>query len=114
MYIEAEIEGCISETHVTLIKNKPKIKKDYLVKTVSSGGLVIQLCLTLVAPWIIVHQAPLSMRFPGKSNGVGCHFFLLGNILDSGIECRSPALQLQVDSLLTDLQGKLSNVNSDF
>ena len=30
-YIEAEIEGCIPETRVTLIKNKPKIKKDYLV-----------------------------------------------------------------------------------
>ena len=54
------------------------------------------------------------MRFPGKSNGVACHFFLQGNLSDSGIELRSPALQLQVDSLLTELQRKLSNVNSDF
>ena len=113
-YAEAEIEGAIPETHVTLIKTKPRIRKDYLVQTINSGGSVIQLCLTLVTPWTIVYQAPLSMRFPGKSNGVACHFFLQGNLPDSGIELRSPALQLQVDSLLTELQRKLSNVNSDF
>ena len=24
----------------------------------------------------VVHQAPLSMGFPGKNAGVGCHFLL--------------------------------------
>ena len=27
-------------------------------------------------PWAVVHQAPLSMDFPGKNTGVGCHFRL--------------------------------------
>ena len=30
--------------------------------------------------------------FPGKSTGVGCHFLLQGDLPDSGIEPRSPAL----------------------
>ena len=28
-----------------------------------------------VAPWTAAHQAPLSMDFPGKSTGLGCHSF---------------------------------------
>ena len=27
-------------------------------------------------PWIVAHQAPLSMGFPGQNTGVGCHFLL--------------------------------------
>ena len=30
----------------------------------------------LATPWTAAHQAPLSMGFPGKSAGVGCHCFL--------------------------------------
>ena len=31
-------------------------------------------CVRLLAtPWIAAYQAPLSMDFPGKSTGVGCH-----------------------------------------
>ena len=33
------------------------------------------------APWTVAHQASLSMNFPGKNTGVGCHFLLWGNIL---------------------------------
>ena len=25
-------------------------------------------------PWTVAHQTPLSMGFPGKNTGVGCHF----------------------------------------
>ena len=32
----------------------------------------------LLCPWIVAPQAPLSMRFPGKNTGVGCHFLLQG------------------------------------
>ena len=32
------------------------------------------------------HQAPLSLDFPGKNTGVGCHFILQGFFLDLGIE----------------------------
>ena len=33
----------------------------------------VWLCAT---PWIVVHQVPLSMGFPGKNTGVGYHFLL--------------------------------------
>ena len=34
-------------------------------------------CARLLAtPWTAAHQAPLSMDFPGKSTGVGCHCLL--------------------------------------
>ena len=36
----------------------------------------------LLCPW----------DFPSKNTGVNCHFFLQGNLLDPGIELRSPAL----------------------
>ena len=39
------------------------------VKSLSSVRL-------LVTPWTAVYQAPLSMGFPGKSTGVGCHCLL--------------------------------------
>ena len=42
------------------------------------GGLVAKSCLTLVTPWTVTHQAPLSMGFPSKNAGVGCHFLLQG------------------------------------
>ena len=37
-----------------------------------------------VTPWTVAHQAPLSWDFPGKSNGVGCHFLLQGVFLTQG------------------------------
>ena len=30
----------------------------------------------LATPWTAAYQAPLSMDFPGKSTGVGCHCLL--------------------------------------
>ena len=41
----------------------------------------VRLCETL---WTAVHQAPLSMDFPGKSTGVGCNFLLKGLYLTQG------------------------------
>ena len=35
----------------------------------------------LVIPWTAAYQAPLSMDFPGKSTGVGCHCLLCPTIL---------------------------------
>ena len=53
-------------------------------------------CVQLfVTPWTVAHQTPLSMDFPGKNTGVGCHAFLQGNLPNSGIKPRSlesPAL----------------------
>ena len=42
------------------------------------GDLVSKSCLTLTTSWTVAHQAPLSMDFPGKNTGVGCHFLLQG------------------------------------
>ena len=32
----------------------------------------------VVTQWTVAHQAPLSMGFPGKNTGIGCHFLLQG------------------------------------
>ena len=40
-------------------------------------GLVTKSCPTLVTPWTVAQQAPLSMGFSLQENtGVGCHFHL--------------------------------------
>ena len=36
-------------------------------------------------PWTIACQAPLSMDFPGKNAGVGCHFLLQGIFPTQGL-----------------------------
>ena len=41
-------------------------------------------------PWTVAHQVPLSMEFPGKNTGVGCHFLLQGILLIQ--EPKSPTL----------------------
>ena len=43
-------------------------------------------------PWIVAHQAPLSMNFPAKNTGVDCHFLLQRGLPDPGIKPASPAL----------------------
>ena len=37
-----------------------------------------QVGLLFGTPWTVAPQTPLSMRFPGKNTGVGCHFLLQG------------------------------------
>ena len=42
-------------------------------------GMYTQLLIHLrlfATPWTVAHQAPLSMGFPSKNIGVGCHFLL--------------------------------------
>ena len=34
--------------------------------------------VNFLTPWTVAHQAPLSMGFPRKNIGVGCHFPLRG------------------------------------
>ena len=57
----------------------------------------LQLCRTLCDPLTIVHQASLSMGFSRKEYWSGLPCPSPGDIPDSGIEPRSPALQ--ADSL---------------
>ena len=66
--------------------------------------LVTQLCL-FATPWAVAHQAPLSMEFSRQGYWSGLPFPSTGDLPDQGIEPGSPALQ--VDSLLSESQGKL-------
>ena len=68
------------------------------------GGLVTKLCPSLVTPWTVACQAPLSIGFSRQEYGGGLPFPSPGDLPDPGIEPRSPALQ--EDSLLTETPGK--------
>ena len=57
------------------------------------GGDFTKLCLTLVTPWTITHQAPLSMGFPRQEYCSELPFPSPGDLLDPEIEPVSPALQ---------------------
>ena len=70
---------------------------------ICGGGLVAKLCLTLVTPWTVACQAPLSMGFSRQEYWSGLSFLSPGDLSDPGIEPWSPALQ--ADSLPTELQG---------
>ena len=65
------------------------------------GGLVTKSCLTLVTPWTVARQAPLSMGFSRQEYWTGLPFPSPGDLPDPEIEPRSPALQ--ADSLPTEL-----------
>ena len=69
-----------------------------------TGGLVTKSCPTLMIPWTVSCQAPLSMGFSRQEYWNGVPFPPPGALPDPGIKPRSPALQ--ADSLLTVVQGK--------
>ena len=60
-------------------------------------------CPTLVTPWIVAYQAPLSMGFSRQEYWSVLSFPSPGDLPDLGIELRSPSLQ--ADSLLTAMLG---------
>ena len=68
------------------------------------GGLVAKSCSTLVIPWTIACQAPLSIGFSRQGYWSGFAFPSPGGLPDPGMEPKSPALQ--ADSLLTELPDK--------
>ena len=58
---------------------------------------------SFVTPWTVAHQAPLSMDFPGKNTGVGCHFLLQGIFPTQGSNLR--LLHWQASSFTTEPPG---------
>ena len=56
------------------------------------GGLVAKSCPTLVAPWTVARQAPLSMGFSRKEYWSGLPLPSPRDLPDPGIEPKSPAL----------------------
>ena len=71
--------------------------------------LVAQLCPSLCDPWTAARQAPLSMGFSRQGYWSGLPFPSPGDLPDPDIEPGSPAMQ--VDSLPTELLGKLPNTS---
>ena len=60
-------------------------------------------CVRLFAtPWIVAHQAPLSMGFSRQEYWSGLPFPSPGDLPDPGIEPKSPASQ--ADVLTSDMQ----------
>ena len=57
------------------------------------GGLVAKLCLALVTPVTVAHQAPLSVGFPRQEDWSGLPFLSPGDLPNPGIKPMSPALQ---------------------
>ena len=55
-------------------------------------------------PWTVAHQAPPSMGFSRQEHWSGLPFPSPGDLLDPGIEPRSPALQ--ADALTSEPPGK--------
>ena len=68
------------------------------------GGLVAKLCPTLVTPWTVAHQAPLSMGFSKQAYWSGLPFPSPGDLPYPGIKSRSPALE--ADALTSEPPGK--------
>ena len=66
----------------------------------SGGGLVTKSCLTLVTPWTVAHQAPLSMGFSRQEYWSGLPFSFPRDLPDPGIQPMSAALQ--ADFLLSE------------
>ena len=64
--------------------------------------------MSLATQWTIASQVPLSMGFSRQEYWSRLPFPPPGDLSDPGIEPGSPALE--VDSLLTELQGKSSRV----
>ena len=58
-------------------------------------------CVQLFATsWTVACQAPLSMEFPGKNTGVGCHFLLQEIFPTRGLNpCLLDCLHWEADSL---------------
>ena len=61
------------------------------------GGLVAKSCLsnlmTLATSWTVACQVPLSMGFSRQEYWIGLSFPSPGDLPDTGMEPRSPALQ---------------------
>ena len=68
------------------------------------SGLVAKSCTTLVTPWTIPYQAPLSLRFPRQESWSGLPFASSGNIPDPGIKPASP--ELAGEFFTTESHGK--------
>ena len=88
----------LSQRNFTYVKHLPYI--------VCGGGLVFKSYPTLVTPWTIAHQAPLSVGFPRQEYWNRFPFPSPDDLPNPGIKPKPPTLPaLQVDSLCLSHQG---------
>ena len=64
----------------------------YIYTYICGSDVVTKLCPSLVTPWTVAHQAPLSMGFSRQKYWSGLQFLSPGELPDPGIEPGSPAL----------------------
>ena len=64
-----------------------------LVLIQSAGGFIAKSFLTLVTPWTVARQVPLSMEFPRQEYWSGLPFPSPGDLPDTEIKPMSSALQ---------------------
>ena len=78
-----------------------------VIQEIKSGGgsLVAKSCPTLMIPWTLACQAPLSIGFSRQEYWSELPFPSPGGLPDPGIKSGSPALQ--ADSLPMELSEKL-------
>ena len=95
------IEPTSLELQVDSLSSEPSEKPTYSSCSMLSCCSRVQIFAT---PWIVAHQAPLSMGFPRQEYWSGLPFPSPGDLPDSGIKLRSPALQ--ADSLPIEPPGK--------
>ena len=57
------------------------------------GGLAAQLCVALMKPWTVAHQASLSLGFPRQEYWNVLPFPSPGDLFSPGIKPMSPVLQ---------------------
>ena len=75
------------------LARSPQSRHSYLAFVTSVGdGLVTKLCLTLVTPWTVAHQAPLSMGFSRQKHWSGLPFPSPGDLPHPGIKLTSPEM----------------------
>ena len=102
----------------TLMAESEEELKSLETKVKESESEFAQSCLTLCNPMDCAYQAPLSMGFSRQECWSGLPFPFPGDLLDPGIEPRSPALQ--ADALPSEPPGKVkeesekSSLNSTF
>ena len=90
----------------------------HLVQAATPLNIYWWRCVVLSCVWLFVNprtkasQAPLSMDFPGKNSGVGCHFLLQGIFLIQGSNVRLlHLLHWEADSLSAAPPGKPPHAN---
>ena len=74
------------------------MKKNILISLLG-GCLVAKLCLTLMTPWTVDGQAPLSLEFPRQEYWSGLPFPSPEHLPDPGIEPTFPSLQADFTAL---------------